>query len=56
MTSPVKLFGRTRLGRLAINGKSKMAQASSFHLDSGNWPGDKAEIRDFPWKFPDPER
>ena len=26
MTSPVKLVGRTRLGRLAINGKSKMAE------------------------------
>ena len=118
VTSPVMLVGRTRLGRLAINGKSKMAepgeesnfsqlhfvsiiyndpwmfgrdvcnlyirnilwssqkkegfrraisgtfsrwtgtflpfcarpsryraqfQASSFHLDSGNWPGDEAE-------------
>ena len=26
VTSPVKLVGRTRLGRLAINGKSKMAE------------------------------
>ena len=26
MTSPVKLVGRTRLGRQAINGKSKMAE------------------------------
>ena len=28
VTSPVKLAGRTRLGRLAINGKSKMAEPS----------------------------
>ena len=33
MTSPVKLVGRTRA----------QFQASSFHLDSGNWPGDEAE-------------
>ena len=26
VTSPIKLVGRTRLGRLAINGKSKMAE------------------------------
>ena len=32
VTSPVKLVGRTRA----------RIQASSFHLDSGNWPGDKA--------------
>ena len=34
MTSPVKLVGRTRY--------RAQFQASSFHLDSGNWPGDEA--------------
>ena len=34
VTSAVKLVGRTRLGA--------RFQASSSHMDSGNWPGDEA--------------
>ena len=30
VTSPVKLFGKIRLGRLANNGKSKMAYLPGF--------------------------
>ena len=40
-TSPVKLVGRTRPG-LASRYRARF-QASSFHLDSGNWTGDEAE-------------
>ena len=38
VTSPVKLVGRTRLGYRA------RFQVCSFHLDSGNWPGDEAGL------------